>query len=311
MSKLTLQNLLEYGSSSYIIEYNNKYNLNEEIKKIKQNNLNEKAVLFKYDFIELNHFYKNPYEEMVFVYPINSTEKWFQFINSFLIIQDPNYLKNNNYERLNIINSSYDKISNKTENYENYNNFLKNYKYNLIIIKDNNIDIFNNNFDTYIIIISYDNEFYPLYNLITKHFKNNSSIVEFLFTSKNKNIIKNERLDKNEKDEYLELQTNDECELSITELDEKKTILSKFSKDIFIPHKNTSNTENNANKSSNSTENKKKDLIKNTKITLSIKQLQDIATELNVPLTSGTLKNGNPKYRTKQELFEDIKNCKL
>jgi hypothetical protein len=199
-------------------------------------------------------------------------------------------------------------ITNKTEKYENYNNFLKNYKYNLIIIKDNNIDIFNNNFDTYIIMIYYENDFYPLYNLMTKHFKNNSNIIEYILASKNKNIIKNE---KNEKDEYLELQTNDECELSITELDEKKTVLSKFSKDIFIPHKNTSNTDNNVIKSTNSIENKKKELIKNTKITLSIKQLQDIATELNVPLTFGNLKNGNPKYRTKQELFEDIKNCKL
>ena len=99
------------------------------------------------------------------------------------------------------------------------------------------------------VIIYYDDEFYPLYNLITKYFKNNSSIVEFLFS--NKNIIKNDN-NKNDKDEYLELQTNDECEISITELDEKKTIITKFSKDIFIPHKNTPNTDNNGNKSNNS-----------------------------------------------------------
>ena len=335
MSKLTLQNLLEYGSSSYIIDYNYKYNLIEEIKKLKQSTLNEKAVLFKYDFIELNYFYKNPYEEMVFVFPINSTEKWFQFINSFLIIHENNYLQHNNYERQNIINSYYDLLTNKNENNKNYNEFIKEYKYNLIIIKDdtgnkdNNLEIFDNNFDKYIIMISYENEYYPLYNLLTKHFKDTSNIVELLLTNKNKNTIKNEKdknekdknekdrndkdkneKDKYEKDEYLELQTNDECELSLTELDEKKTILTKFSKDIFIPHKNTSNTDTNINKS-NDSDSKKKDLIKNTKITLSIKQLQDIATELNISLTSGNLKNGNPKFRTKQELFEDIKNCKL
>ena len=124
------------------------------------------------------------------------------------------------------------------------------------------------------------------------------------------NIIKNDII-KNDKDEYLELQTNDECELSLTELDDKKIIINTLKKNIFIPHKTTSNTETNIVKSSNSVENKKIDLVKNAKLTLSIKQLQDIAIELNISLTLGFLKNGNMKYRTKTELFEDIKNYKL
>ena len=313
MSKLTLQNLLEYGSSSYIIDYNYKYNLSEEIKKIKQNTLNEKAILFKFDFIELNYFYKNPHEEMVLIYSTNSTNKWHQFLNCFLIIYDNAYIKNDNYGRKNIITSYYDKLPNKSETIENFNNFLKSYKYNLIVINnnnnnnnnnDNNFNIFNNNHDMYLIIILFENEYYSLYNLLTKHFKSNSNIVEY-FINKNKNN------NKNDKDEYLELQTNDDCELTLTELDDKKTILNKFTKDIFIPHKITSNTDTNIVKSNESLDSKKKELYKNAKITLSVKQLQDIATELNIPLVSGTLKNGNPKYRTKQELFEDIKNCKL
>jgi hypothetical protein len=302
MSKLTLQNLLEYGISSYIIDCNYKYDLSKEIVKIKQNNLNEKTTLIKFDFIELNYFYKNPYEEMVFVYPINSINGWFQFINCFLIIFEKDYLNKNNYERENIINSYYEKLSNKNENIDNYNTFLKNNKYNLIVIKDNDICVYNNGYEIYLIIVFFEEECYPLYNLLTKYFKKNSYIVKLLIDKQN---------NKNDKDEYKELQTNDEYELSLTEQDEKKTIMNKFKKDIFIPHKNTSNTDTNIIKSNDSTDNKKKDLIKNAKLTLSVKQLQDIASDLNLSLVNGNLKNGNPKFKTKTELLEDIKNCKL
>ena len=310
MSKLTLQNLLEYGTSSYILDNNHKYNLSEEIKKIKQNSLNEKAVIFKYDFIELNYFHKNPYNEMVLIYSISSNNKWHQFLNCFLILYDNTYIKNDNYEKKNLVISYFDKLPNKTETLDNFNSFLKNYKFNLIIISDNDINIFNNGYDKFLIIVLFENEYYPLYNLLTKYFKSNSSIVEYIIKN-NTNNNNNNKKNKNEKDEYLELQTNNECELSLTELDDKKIIINKFTKDIFIPHKNTSNTDTNALKSNDSTDNKKKDLIKSAKTTLSLKQLQDIASLLEIPLVCGILKNGNPKYRTKPELLEDIKNCKV
>ena len=279
MSKLTLQNLLEYGASSYIIENNHKYNLSEEIKKIKQNNLNEKAVIFKYDFIELNYFHKNPYNEMVLIYSISSENLWYQFLNCFLIVSDNTYIKNDNYEKKNMVTSYYDKLPNKTETVDNFNNFLKNYKFNLIIISHNDINIFNNDYDKFLIIILFENEYYPLYNLLTKYFKSNSCVVQYFIKNNNTNNTNNNnnKNNKNEKDEYLELQTNNECELSLTELDDKKLIINKFTKDIFIPHKNTSNTDTNVVKSNDSTDNKKKDLIKNAKTTLSLKQLQDIA----------------------------------
>lgn len=304
-SKITLQNLFEFANSSYKIDYNYKYNLSEEIKKIKEQNINEKSSMINYHFIELNYFHKNPNEEMVFLFPINSNNKWFHIINCFLIVNEKNYINKNNYERINLINSYFEKLNNNKNDTINYNNFIKNYKYNLIIIKENNIEIFDNGYDIYIIIISYDEEYYLIFNLLNKYYSKNSNIVEY-FIRNNKNLQNT----KNEKDQYLELQTNDECELSITELENNVLNISKQSKDIFIPHKNTSNTENNINKSNTSTNNKK-DLIKSAKISLSIKQLQDIASELNIPLTSGNLKNGNPKYRTKAELFEDIKNYKI
>ena len=351
---ITLKSLIDYANKCY----NEPQYTNAVVKTHDESN----SMLFNYCLIGLKIILKNNhniYNEMVLINPIKKNDVYFQLINCYLLITDTIYITRTKIDKLHTIQKFHETLKYTELNTNNYNEFFKTHNYNLIICNDyDNYEIFNNNFDKYILIVKYDEEFLPLYNINEKHYTkkslfvkhilntknfekkedlknikhvdNNKTIINMNDIKKNMNDIKenmndikenmndikenindndnNNNIDDNIEDiiEYNDLQTNDDYKLELSEYENKKENYTIITDNIFIPL--SKNNESEINIDETLTKEDKIKLIKNTKKTFTLETLQKIALKLNIPIISGLLKNGKPKQKTKNDLYETIHN---
>ena len=297
---IQLHNLVEYSLNCY--KDDNKHNPDKDIKKNLSKFKNNE--IFNYNFSELNLFIdKNnvniSFNDMVLISPIYNEEYFNQCINCLLLIDNDNYINKNNYEKLYKIKEIYKTLDYKNFNYENINTLFNSYNYNLIIINDG-VKIYSNHYEKYIIIIKIDDEYFPLYNINNKYFDNNNQII--------KEINNNYNVKEDDKIECIDLQTYDDYKLEISEMEQKEQKY-KILDTIFICEDDTQ--ENNEteifNKTCNLTNDDKLQLISSIKKTHSLEKIQEIAIKLDIPIISGMHKNGKPKNRKKDDIYNNIK----
>jgi len=301
---IQLHNLVEYTLNCY--RDDNKHSPNKDIRKNLDKFKNNE--IFNYNFCELNLFIdKNneniSFNDMILISPIYNEEYFYQCINCLLLIDNDSYINKNNFEKLYKIKEIYKTLYCKEFNYENINTLFNNYNYNLIVINDG-VKIYSNHCEKYIIIIKIDNEYFPLYNINNKYFDNNNLII--------KEINNNYNVKEEDKIECIDLQTYDDFKLEISEIEEKEQKY-KVSDTIFICEEDTKEiTETEIfNKTCNLTKDDKLKLISSIKKTHSLEKIQEIAIKLDIPIISGIHKNGKPKNRKKDDIYNDIKDYKI
>lgn len=304
---IQLHNLVEYSLNCY--RDDNKHSPNKDIwKNLDKFKNNE---IFNYNFCELNLFIdKNneniSFNDMILISPIYNEEYFYQCINCLLLIDNDSYINKNNFEKLYKIKEIYKTLHCKEFNYENINILFNNYNYNLIVINDG-VKIYSNHYEKYIIIIKIDNEYFPLYNINNKYFDNNNLII--------KEINNNYNVKEEDKIECIDLQTYDDFKLEISEIEQKEEKEQKYkvSDTIFICEEDTKEiTETEIfNKTCNLTKDDKLKLISSIKKSYSLEKIQEIAIKLDIPIISGIQKNGKPKNRKKDDIYNDIKDYKI
>jgi len=301
---IQLHNLVEYTLNCY--RDDNKHGPNKDIRKNLDKFKNNE--IFNYNFCELNLFIdKNndniTLNDMVLISPIYNEEYFYQCINCLLLIDNDDYINKNNFEKLYKIKEIYNTLNYKDFDYENINTLFNNYDYNLIVINDG-VKIYSNHYEKYIIIIKIDNEYFPLYNINNKYFNNNNLII--------KEINNNYSVKEDDKIECIDLQTYDDFKLEISEIEEKEQKY-KVSDTIFICEEDTKEiTETEIfNKTCSLTKDDKLQLISLIKKSHSLEKIQEIAIKLDIPIISGIQKNGKPKNRKKDSIYNDIKDYKI
>ena len=301
---IQLHNLVEYTLNCY--RDDNKHGSNKDIRKNLDKFKNNE--IFNYNFCELNLFIdKNndniTLNDMVLISPIYNEEYFYQCINCLLLIDNDDYINKNNFEKLYKIKEIYNTLNYKDFDYENINTLFNNYDYNLIVINDG-VKIYSNHYEKYIIIIKIDNEYFPLYNINNKYFNNNNLII--------KEINNNYSVKEDDKIECIDLQTYDDFKLEISEIEEKEKKY-KVSDTIFICEEDTKEiTETEIfNKTCSLTKDDKLQLISLIKKSHSLEKIQEIAIKLDIPIISGIQKNGKPKNRKKDSIYNDIKDYKI
>jgi hypothetical protein len=283
MSKnIYLDNLVDFSITTYANLYgqyiiSSKNDILNEITKIKNNNsINEKGVFIPYNYIELSSLLDIEQNELVLIYPIcfnieNENEKeWYNFLNTLLLVLNPEYINQNNNLKKKYIQSLNDQYVNKKISIVNKINekilkeisILTNIK--LIILNYDNeckIKIIDNiSSNKYIVIYKLNNEYFPVYNFNTKYYLEDSKFIKYLIEKNNlinenkekDNIIKeNINLIETKNDYYDEFQTNEDYTLYVSEAVENKNTLEpkiqevnsdnkkkkKNDKNIFIPNK--------------------------------------------------------------------------
>jgi hypothetical protein len=294
MNSINLQNIIEYivplSKNNNINGKKNKINIQKEIETLLTNQKKDDVIKYSYiDLYNIDIFSENHFNNFILLYPLNDSNEIDTFIHSFLLVTNDKYINLSYREQINT-------IQNYTSNF-NYNTFNKYYNY--ILINDNKYIFKNHNSVKYLIFIIIDNKYYPIINYLQKFYLQDSEIIQYIFNTLSKD---NDEISHNE---YMELETNNENMLNITEIKDDIVIeksSKKQNKNIFILPKN--------NEESCSEDDLSK-LIKSVKITMKLEELQKIALKLKIPIVSGETKTGNPKNRKKEELFTDIKNIKL
>ena len=283
---VTLEKILEFSNNCYTIETKNNDVINKLLN-IKNTINNERFEAFNYDFLNLNEFINFPSNENVLYIPIESDDENKKILNAILSIINSNYITLNKHERNNLINEI--KI--------NYEEYIENNCFNLLILNINTEKIKwnDNNSQSTIILIKYNDYVMGLYNITNKHYITKSKCVN--------NFLNNLK-----EDEPLK-----ECVEILTKTTE---IYEKEKQNYTKPNKNKNKNKNNNNifiKSDITEENKEinieqlKVLINTAKITNTLGELQDICNKLNIDITKGLTKTNTPKYKTKMELLNEIK----
>lgn len=240
-------------------------------------------------------------------------------------------------------------ISDKLNN-EIYNKISELSNINLIIIENySNINIFQKSTnDNWIICIKYLNEYYPIYNFDDKKFNSKSFFIKYILElTKKQNNLELNKLDnkptpktdfinqilKVDNVEYHEFISNEDYTLHISEAIEKKNgknnnqissenkKKNKSNKNIFVTHENIDIDQNKKKHDENIDSVFKKseiinksrilEIISNVKSTTKLYIMQEYAIELGIEIVAGSTKNGKPKNKKKNELFDEIKKLEI
>jgi hypothetical protein len=224
-----------------------------------------------------------------------------------------------------------------------FENVINTININLIILNytnDTKIKIYKNNnlSNKYIIVYRIENDYLPVCDFNTKYYTDSSYFVKYLLEEydklqekQNTNLQINqeqEEIKTNKNDYYDEFQTVEDYTLHVSEAvdnkqnkelnsDNKKK--KKNDKNIFISNKIEKKkeevVENNNNIEDESVFNKteiisKEEIIKihnSFKSTTKLEDIQNLCLKINIPIFSGSTKEGRPKNKTKSELLDDIK----
>jgi hypothetical protein len=302
---ITLKSLVNYSLNCYYNNiHNNEENPNDDL-------LNSR--FFNYKFISSCDVIKKKFiDEMILVSCIEDNNIYFQFINCLLLIDDDKYLDDNIYVKNNKIKNIYNLMNTNDKSYNNFGLLFKKHGYNMIVIENEKVNIFEYELEKYIIIVKMVNdEFYPLYNINNKFYNSNTNIIKKILNNEfqdNKKIKIEENLNKmyidnnenNDKVEYIDLETNNDykLEISINECENNKN------KNVFII--NCEDGDEEENKKIINNDETIENLLKNIKKSGSLEIMQQIANKLNISIVDGKYKNGNLKYRKKDELYLDI-----
>jgi hypothetical protein len=220
MNKIYLDKLLEFSHSTYsnyYAQYNNNFDLNDEITKIKQNtSLNEKGAFIKYSFVDLSSLISSiEYDECVLIYPIcfniEENQEWFNLLNCLLLILNDDYIKEPNITKkkiLQIADKMYKKqiIIEKNLNETNYQKICELTNLNLIILNNENNSLkitqySKEHVEKWVICYKFGNNYFPIWNFEKKYFDTNSNFIKYLQTKLTKNIqeliITDENTDEN------------------------------------------------------------------------------------------------------------------
>lgn len=297
-----LKNIVEYCYNSYK-SINKNANINDKLININNKLTNISVELFEYDFIELNEIYDFPFNESILIYPIDIDNNSIKYLlHSILLIVDNKYFKSNNYHK----KISIENIFNKYNTIDKCNEFVINFGYNLIIINnETNINYYNNNSKLFIIVVQYDNKYYPFYynGFYNDKMKNIKHLINNSNKFKNDSIINDV-----DNDEFIELHTydNDKIKIINDELIDNKIlkINDVNKKNIFVNQKELLN--NNIDTATFiNTEINKNELINQAKMSMKINELQNLAIQLNISIQ---YENGSKiKNKTKQMLYDEIK----
>lgn len=208
MNKIYLDKLCEFSNTTY-----NNYPLNKEkdwnisnyIEIIKQNlSLNEKGILNKFNYIDLNWLIPNiDQNELVLIYPLcfNVKEKyeWNYLLNAMLIVLNDDYLYKTNVLKKNII-ETFDKTYKKKINFDEKLSDEKIEKIailtnvSLIILSENKNKIYNKievSNQKYLILYKNNDEYYPVINWTNKYYIYSDNFIVYLikFIENSKKII--------------------------------------------------------------------------------------------------------------------------
>lgn len=233
MNKIYLDKLLEFSHSTYsnyYTQYNNNFDLNDEITKIKQNtSLNEKGGFIKYSFIDLSSLISSiEYDECVLIYPIcfniEENQEWFNLLNCLLLILNDDYIKEPNITKkkiLQIADKMYKKqlIIEKTLNDKNYQKICELTNLNLIILNNENNSLkitqcSKEHVEKWLICYKFGNNYFPIWNFEKKYFDTNSNFIKYLQTKMKKNIneINSDKLIESENENENETENNNKNE---------------------------------------------------------------------------------------------------
>ena len=265
---------------------------------------NENFETFMFDYINLNDIYDIQKNENVMLYPIpEKHEQKMHILNAILSITSENYINLKYVERLNIIQQ------------HNFDSYVKNIQCNLYIIIDEiTIEFYDNGFAKNIVIVKYKNYFFSVINILENYYDNFDDFILCLKTVYEN--MKHFKLEINtDEDGFVEYYSENQ------QIHEEKNInentifkKNKKTKNIFITmEEEVKNVELIEDKKETTfiktIEVNKDELLKKTKMTLTLGELQNIATQLNISIVAGLTKTNNPKNKTKLELYNNIVDC--
>ena len=221
MNKIYLDKLCEFVLATHknYIECDKNFNIDDYINGIKQNNsLNEKGIFLKYNFIDLKTIIPQiDYDQLIIINPLSfniygHNEAWFNFLNALLTALKDNYIHENNINKktiLEIADKTYKKkmvIDNKLDD-NVFNSVCSSTNFILIIISQNNIDVYNKKLDDIklhkvVVMFKHVNEYFPIINWNQKYFNKNNQFINYLFElydkqNKNNNSIDTDNLNNN------------------------------------------------------------------------------------------------------------------
>lgn len=263
---------------------------------------NENFETFMFDYINLNDIYDIQKNENVMLYPIpEKHEQKMHILNAILSITNENYINLKYVERLNIIQQY------------NFDSYLKNIQCNLYIIIDEiTVEFYDNGFTKNIVIVKYKNYFFSVINILDNYYDNYDDFILCLKTVYEN--MKHLKLEINtDEDGFVEYYSENQ---QMHEDKNENTIFkkNKKTKNIFITmEEEVKNVELIEDKKETTfiktIEVNKDELLKKTKMTLTLGELQNIAIQLNISIVAGLTKTNNPKNKTKLELYNNIVDC--
>lgn len=196
MNKIYLDKLCEFALTTHKnYELNPKnFDFDQIINSIKQNgSLNEKGLFLKHNFVDLKSIVPSiEYDQLVLVNPLcfnlYGNIEWFNFLNALLTVLNDNYLHESNLIKKTIIETA-DKTYKKKIMVENKfsDKIIENVSVltniALIIINSSKIKIYNcdkNKEIKVVVLLNYNEQYYPLINWSKKYFDINSQFVSYL-----------------------------------------------------------------------------------------------------------------------------------
>jgi hypothetical protein len=265
---------------------------------------NENFETFMFDYVNLNDIYDIQKNENVMLYPISEKhEQKMHILNAILSITNENYINLKYVERLNIIQQ------------HNFDSYVKNIQCNLYIIIDEiTIEFYDNGFTKNIVIVKYKNYFFSVINILDNYYDNYDDFILCLKTVYEN--MKHLKLEINtDEDGFVEYYSESQPINEEKNIDDKTNFKkNKKTKNIFITmEEEVKNVELIEDKKETTfiktIEVNKDELLKKTKMTLTLGELQNIAIQLNISIVAGLTKTNNPKNKTKLELYNNIVDC--
>lgn len=288
----------------------------------------------------------NTGNELVLIYPYifndaTNDEKWYSLLNSLLITLHDTYINEIMTIKKEIINTTSDLYKKKINNFDNFKHVIQTIgnisNVNIIVldsITDCTVYINNgqNNNGKYVVLINILENYYPVFNFDHKYYTNKSLFITHLLSIGTKydshKIVENTQ--------FCEVATNEDFSLYISEVGpNKKEVIKKEvnkkevnkkedsdkkkkkKKNIFI--KDDEEKVNNGIDKKNIDNVGKDDVVFNKiepinyaelkklfKSASKLDEIQAIALKLNIPIVSGSTKDGKPKNRVKNDIVNDI-----
>ena len=337
-NKLQLDKLIQFGNVTFD-NYKKSPILTEELQdKINKISIlqtqNEANNLFKYNFVSLHEIVgKNliaSFDPQILLNPMpfknnEKNKEWGYMLHAFLLILHDDYLSGNNYIKSNIFklaNETYSKnieILEEPLNVEFIQKIANITGINLVII-DKNINIYKNvRFNKWIVLIKLCNQYFPLFDYDSKHFKNESNFVTYIQTIGTVHVT--DKLKKKKEvpiEQYEEVPNNNESVPFISEKNPEVAVnhtkpidKKKNNKKIFITVAEQSpNKQHEQQQLEQETKNNIKkeiaEFLQSIKPSTKLEKIQEYAIKANIPVIHGTTKEGKPKNRTKQDLLQDL-----